>query len=404
MQPSELTPVIETLATKSLLDQIAEETARMGARYMPTLTVEQFTKREKLLRELKDMLVPDVDYGTIPGTKKPTLLLPGAQKLCTFFGYVPHYDVRQIEEWDGANHGEPLFYYDFTCVLLKDGKPVGEGRGSCNSWEAKYRYRVSKRVCPSCGIAALIEGKQWKESDPKQWVCYEKKGGCKSKFSIDDDRITSQAFGRVANPDFADVINTCQKMGQKRAYVAATLSATGASQYFTQDMEDAEQIDTGGHPVGTQEAANHVRDVKIADNEKHHNMPPVATASAPLNRGQAETPAGGSPEPKKATAVPAEVMALWNRSGKQEDGGWPPILDELRSSLWELVGGDQAQKELDAVIEQYKPYGGPCAKETFYKRTLLDLWKRIEFHKRNIITDDDIPKNMGGTFEPEITT
>ncbi len=114
---------------KSLLDQIAEETARVGARYMPTLTVKQFTEREKLLRELKEMLMEGVDYGVIPGTEKPTLLLPGAQKICTFFGYVPHYEVRQIEEWTPDKYGEPLFYYDYTCVLLKDRQGVGEGRG-----------------------------------------------------------------------------------------------------------------------------------------------------------------------------------------------------------------------------------------------------------------------------------
>jgi hypothetical protein len=97
---------------------------------------------------------------------------------------------------------------------------------------------VGKRVCPSCGVAALIEGKQWKPTDPRQWVCYAKKGGCGSKFDMNDTRITSQVVGRVANPDFADVINTVQKIGAKRAYVGACLSATGASQYFSADLED----------------------------------------------------------------------------------------------------------------------------------------------------------------------
>jgi len=230
----------------SLLDQITAERERIGARYMPTLTVKQFSERERALAELKAMLVgpskenpQGVDYGTIPGTPKPTLYQAGAQKICAFFGYAPSYEVDAIEDWDGSKHGgEPLFYYRFTCTLMKDGAAVGQGVGSASSWESKYRYRVGKRVCPDCGQAALIEGKQWKPTDPKQWVCFAKKGGCGAKFDFADSRITEQQVGRTPNPDFADIINTVQKIACKRAYVAATLSATGASQYFTQDLED----------------------------------------------------------------------------------------------------------------------------------------------------------------------
>lgn len=224
------------LQERNLLDRIVEQQAEVGARYMPTLTVKQFTEREKLLRELKDMLVEGIDYGVIPGTEKPVLLLPGAQKICTFFGYVPHYEVDAIEEWMPAKYGEPLFYYKFTCLLRKDGKPVGEGQGSCNSWESKYRYRAAKRKCPACGNESIIQGKQEYGGG---WLCFAKKGGCGAKFAAGDPSIEGQKVGRVTNPDFADAINTVQKMGQKRAYVAATLSATGASQYFTQDLEDS---------------------------------------------------------------------------------------------------------------------------------------------------------------------
>lgn len=392
--------VTETVtAEASILDRIAEETMRIGARYMPTLTVKQFTTREKLLRELKELLVEGVDYGVIPGTdkNKPTLLLPGAQKLCTFFGYVPHYEVRQIEEWTPDKYGEPLFYYDFTCVLLKDRQEVGEGRGSCNNWEVKYRYRIGKRVCPSCGVAALIEGKQWKPSDPKQWVCFDKKGGCKAKFDIADERITSQVVGRVANADFADVINTVQKMGQKRAYIAATLSATGASQYFTQDLEDVDLPHASGRDA---EPPHSPAEPPAPD------APPASTAT-----GQSAKPTKPKPDD-----VPAEVMDMWRRAGAErgkETGGWARIFEECRTTLWELVGED-GQKVMDEVIAPYSQYGGPLAKETFFKRTLLELHKRTqEITKQfrinderelgraaDFIDDSDIPTVLGGTFDP----
>ena len=74
---------------------------------------------------------------------------------------------------------------------------------------------------------------------------------------------------RVPNPDVADVVNTIQKMAQKRALVAATLIATSASEFFTQDVEDADSfgqnVDTGGHPTGTREAQDYVRDRKLEE-------------------------------------------------------------------------------------------------------------------------------------------
>ena len=42
----------------------------------------------------------------------------------------------------------------------------------------------------------------------------------------------------MKNPDVADLVNTILKMADKRALVAATLIATGMSEYFTQDIED----------------------------------------------------------------------------------------------------------------------------------------------------------------------
>ena len=246
----------------SLLDTIVEERERIGARYMPTLTVKQFVEREGQLKELKELLVKDVDYGTIPGTPKPTLYQAGAQKICTFFGYAPSYSVEEIEDWDGSRHGgEPLFYYKYTCTLMKDGKPVGQGTGSCNSWESKYRYRWSSDA------PANLEGVMTKDgviSEPKfavdkaetsgpygkpaeYWQRFkdaierdEAKTGIRKKKG-GGEMATWEIGGklyRIPNEGFPDIINTVQKIAQKRAYVGACLSATGASQYFTQDIED----------------------------------------------------------------------------------------------------------------------------------------------------------------------
>ena len=63
------------------------------------------------------------------------------------------------------------------------------------------------------------------------------------------------------------MVNTIQKMAQKRALVAATLIATSASEFFTQDVEDGDlserKIDAGPHPLGTREVQERVRNRKL---------------------------------------------------------------------------------------------------------------------------------------------
>lgn len=270
------------VAEQTLLDRIVEQQAQIASRYMPVMDTAQVLKRMKAIKDLKELvLVADVDYGVIPGTDKPTLYKPGAEKICAFFGYVPDISVvAEIEDWRGQQFGEPLFYYRYRVTLLKDGAAVGQGEGSANTWEAKYRYRNAARKCPACGKECIIKGK---EEYGGGWLCFGKKGGCGAKYADGDKAIESQEVGRIANPDFADVINTVQKMGQKRAYIAATLSATGASQWFTQDLEDApaetiadiqrqaSKVDTGGAKVGTREAAANVAERKLAEAQKPAN-------------------------------------------------------------------------------------------------------------------------------------
>lgn len=183
------------------------------------------------------ILKKDTDYGEIPGTNKPTLLKAGAEKLGAFFGLRPLFSILDsVDDWTGKEHnGEPFFYRQYKCQLYRNGELVGEGIGSCNSWEKKYRYRKANRVCPVCGAEAIIKGKQEYGGG---WLCFAKKGGCGAKFDDDDESITLQETGLVPNPDVADQVNTIDKMAQKRAFVAAILIATNASDYFTQDMED----------------------------------------------------------------------------------------------------------------------------------------------------------------------
>lgn len=210
-----------------------------GTALMPAFALAQAVERRNdMIRFVQTMMKKDTHFGVVPGTgSKPTLYKAGAEMLCSFFGLVPVFqDEKVTEDWTGSRHGgEPFFYYRRRCELWRNGVLLGSASGSCNSWEPKYRYRSSERMCPMCGEAAIIKGQ---EKYGGGWLCFKKKGGCGAKFDDADPTIVNQEVGRIANPDIASQVNTLLKMADKRAFVAAILIVTNASEFFTQDLED----------------------------------------------------------------------------------------------------------------------------------------------------------------------
>lgn len=132
-----------------------------------------------LFRELQHQVLEEgVDYGFPAGKKsqdqKPSLYKSGAEKLTRLFNLIPEFQILEKVEKDD------FIMYAFRCILkTRDGLQVGEGYGACNSKE-----------------------KPGWNSNP--W-----------------------AFQ-----------NNILKMAKKRAHVDATLTGLGASNVFTQDLED----------------------------------------------------------------------------------------------------------------------------------------------------------------------
>ena len=193
------------------------------------------TMRTRVARMQRALMVLDVDYGTIPGTPKPTLLKPGAEKLCQAYGLAADFTPERITG-DGVT--APALAYQTRCQLhlgSLDGQVVAVGYGSANSWERKHRYRNAELACPECGNTAGTVKRSKKEPG---WYCWAKIGGCGATFRPDDTRVRDQVVGQVDNPDPWDLDTTLLKMAEKRAFVDATLRATAASGLFTQDVED----------------------------------------------------------------------------------------------------------------------------------------------------------------------
>lgn len=209
-------------------------------------SVKEIVAQVKLIQDvMREVMQEGEHYGTIPGCgDKKALLQPGAQKLCMTFRLTPEYVIQEVDLPGG--HKE----YRITCTLKSIGSqvPVGQGVGSCSSMESKYRYRGGTRKCPECGKEAIIMGKRFKPNDPEPgWLCWATKGGCGSKWDKDDEIITGQSMEKQENPNPADTFNTVLKMAKKRAFVDATITATAASDIFTQDVGDPEE-EVGGHP------------------------------------------------------------------------------------------------------------------------------------------------------------
>lgn len=181
----------------------------------------------------------DVDFGVIPGTgDKPTLLLPGMEKLMRVLNVVPDYPERRVI----VDYDKMLFHYEYECILINVDTgviiPGGRGLGLCTSRESTFRWRQGQRVCPNCGREAIIKGKVEYGGG---WLCFKKKDGCGTNFKIDDPAITQQVVGRIENPDIADQINAIMKRAKKRALGDAVKGAACISKFFTVDLEDTVQ-------------------------------------------------------------------------------------------------------------------------------------------------------------------
>jgi hypothetical protein len=214
-------------------------------------------------RELKEGL----DYGVIPGTQKPTLLKPGAEKLAKLLDCFDEYEIiERIEDWD-----KPLFRYLVRCTLYLYGTgiKISSGLGECNSMEFKYRFRwlaedqipihVDKSTLKTKGGKQTIfefdfalekretTGKYGKSKE--YWDRFDKaiqngitrhvqKNTKSGKNMFGQEYDTDLTLYQVPNPDIFDQVNTLVKMAKKRALVDAALSAGRLSDLFTQDLED----------------------------------------------------------------------------------------------------------------------------------------------------------------------
>lgn len=178
---------------------------------------EGLNKIKQFQAVVKELTKEGSDYGVIPGTEKPTLLKPGAEKIAKLMNLSDSYEIMDKRE----DYKEPLFAYTIRCSLknIKSGNLISEGIGQCNSLESKYRYRwIFDNDIPK-GMS--------KETLKSKKIFSKKKQREYNLYRINNDEIFSQ-------------INTVLKMAKKRALVDAVLSAARLSEVFTQDLDETQ--------------------------------------------------------------------------------------------------------------------------------------------------------------------
>lgn len=209
------------------------------------------------------------DYGLIPGSKKPSLFKSGAEKLCAAFGIrpVPILLPDSVSDWKS-----PLFYFHYQMGLFRISNTdyLGAANGSCNSMEDKYAYRwVPKHLIPASLDSDSLEmqggeifefdfslekrettgkyGKPesyWQQFDRAIADSTARRGTRPTKNGDKGGVFISTVTYRIPNPEVFSLVNTIDKMAQKRALIAAVLVVTGASRFFTQDIEDIPNFGT----------------------------------------------------------------------------------------------------------------------------------------------------------------
>lgn len=188
----------------------------------PQTPAEIRTQVNTIQQVMQAVMIKDTHYGVIPGTKTPSLYKPGAEKIMATFRLSADPEISDLSDMD------QIRYQVKVRLVSPSGVFVGAGIGECSSNEEKFKWR--KAVC----------SEEFDETAPdrkrEKW-----QRGYQNAPAFKLQQIRTEP---------ADLANTVLKMAKKRALVDAVLTATAASDIFTQDIEDLppEYIDSDDAP------------------------------------------------------------------------------------------------------------------------------------------------------------
>jgi hypothetical protein len=202
---------------------------------------------------MRAVMKPEVHYGVIPGTDKPTLYKQGAEVLCMAFRVADSYQVEDLSTAE-------VVRYRVTCtgVHQVNGIVLGTGMGEASSGEEKYKWR-----------------KAWDEE-------FEATPANMRRIK------TGKYKTKQVRTEPADLANTILKMANKRAKIAMTINVTACGDMFGQDLEDMDEA--------------------LRDHLTRHN--PEAAAAAAAGAKPAALPAQSDEEFAKNMVIWSKVIRM----------------------------------------------------------------------------------------------
>jgi hypothetical protein len=203
------------MTESALMDRTERLESPIYGEIMPVAAIQQNIGRVQLLK--KEVLKEGIDFGTIPGTPKPSLYKPGAEMVNLMFGVSVDPDPASLREEIGVDELGVAFYTVTVRMVLKTrtGMFLGASYGSASSLEEKYKWR---RATGPKEFAATPEGrKRTKYKRGKNGTEYEE---------------------LQVRTEVEDIKNTILQMAMKRAEVSGTKRVHALSGMFGQDLED----------------------------------------------------------------------------------------------------------------------------------------------------------------------
>lgn len=332
------------------------------------------TRQRTIVQVMQKTMVLGIHYGVpYKGSKKNVLLKPGAEVLGVLFQLAPSYDVTQTDL--GAGHREIRISCKLTYIPTE--RFIAEGLGSCSTKETKYRYRNLDKFT---GIAAPYEANRKRKESFKVYQSYLRDVLTDNDIDVPDSATLGHGKNKDSgqweisiknhgeNPDIADEYNTVLKMAKKRAHIDAILNATGASELFTQDVEDLPDYDPtadtngDGNPgpgadpkAGAANRSQSKRDRYEPGSGPQPGRPP-ATASTPDNDEQRPTSSGsGNGSRKDPADMPAHLKGI-DRAAKawRLTGDLPAVRQaDLRSALMNKDVKPKTVSHIATMAEMY---------------------------------------------------
>lgn len=191
---------------------------------------QMLAQRAAIVECMSQVMRKEIDYGTVPGTPKPTLYKPGSEKILNLFHLAAQPHVEDLSTPDSIRYRVTI-----TVIHTPTGTIAGYGVGEASSAESKYQWR------------AVVCQEEWEATpDDRRREKWKKGYDNKPAFCLQQVRA-----------EMEDVANTILKMAKKRAQIDAVLTTTAASDIFAQDVEDliAAGLDVAPEPGVTPEQA-----------------------------------------------------------------------------------------------------------------------------------------------------